>query len=542
MEESKQIPPLECAVYPLGTCGAYKYVVVCAFLVSDGSPRLILSRHRRRHTWETQGGHIEPGETPLMAARRELYEESGITDADIVPVCDYKGSRGERFAYGVVFAAHVRTLGVLPASEMAEVRVFDEMPAAASLTYPLVTPRLFREAGWRDDHSPLPSPWSSHTSLPIPPAIGRTDPEKRAAYRAELLVHPCLTYLFGELTDRCNLACLHCGSECSAANAHYMDADLFIRTLQTVAEDFDPHRVMICLTGGEPLLHPEFERIAKAIVELGFPWGMTSNGTLIDATMARHLRELRMRTISLSIDGLRDTHNWFRGAKGDNYQKTVDAIRALQAEGFDVQVTTVVHQKNLCELEDLYRDMLALGLSSWRVINIEPIGRALERGDLSLAPDEMRYMLDFIRRKRAETPKTGMDVCFGCSHYLGDAYEREVRDHCFMCLSGIKVASILWNGDIYSCLDIERRPELVQGNVARDRFSAVWYERFEAFRTDRTACSETCRNCPDRPYCNGDSTHTWDFDRCKPRFCIKDCRGNGEDEEHDPRGENGRLL
>ncbi len=132
---------LTCTLHPLGSLPVYKYVVVCTLL--DGRP--VLSRHQRRETWETQGGHIEAGETPIQAARRELYEESGITEAEMWPICDYTGYRGERFSHGVVFVALAAALGVLPDSEMAEVRVFDRMPPAEALTYPLVTPRLFEE-------------------------------------------------------------------------------------------------------------------------------------------------------------------------------------------------------------------------------------------------------------------------------------------------------------------------------------------------------------------------------------------------------------
>ncbi len=131
---------LQCTVHPLGTLKTYKYVVVCSFL--EGKP--ILSRHAQRDTWETQGGHIEPGESPADAARRELYEESGVTDAEIIPVCDYYGCNGDRHSNGVVFAAKVRALGELPGFEMKEVRVFDHLPD--KLTYPAVTPRLFAEA------------------------------------------------------------------------------------------------------------------------------------------------------------------------------------------------------------------------------------------------------------------------------------------------------------------------------------------------------------------------------------------------------------
>ena len=131
---------LHCTIHPLGSLVPYKYVVVCA---SYGG-RWLLSRHRERDTWETQGGHIEPGETPMMAAVRELYEESGVTDAEVIPVCDYCGFTDRGSANGVVFLAVVHGLGSLPDSEMAEVRLFDALPE--NLTYPNVSPHLYAAA------------------------------------------------------------------------------------------------------------------------------------------------------------------------------------------------------------------------------------------------------------------------------------------------------------------------------------------------------------------------------------------------------------
>ncbi len=79
----------------------------------------------------------------MDAAKRELYEESGVTDAEIIPVCDYNAWCKAGDANGVVFAAVVKVPGELPESEMAEVKFFDKLPE--ELTYPLVTPVLFEE-------------------------------------------------------------------------------------------------------------------------------------------------------------------------------------------------------------------------------------------------------------------------------------------------------------------------------------------------------------------------------------------------------------
>ena len=131
---------LQCRVFPLNYLPSYKYTVIC----SNYKGKWILSRHKKRDTWETQGGHIEGGETPLEAAKRELFEESGIWDADVYSVCDYWGFNPFRCSNGMVFLAVVHSIGELPESEMQEIGMFDELPE--NLTYPQTSPVLYREA------------------------------------------------------------------------------------------------------------------------------------------------------------------------------------------------------------------------------------------------------------------------------------------------------------------------------------------------------------------------------------------------------------
>ena len=126
-----------CRVFPLDTFPVFRYVVV----FSRMNGQWLFSRHRKRDTWETQGGHIEPGETPLEAAKRELYEESGATRFTMVPAFDYWAGTDQESSVGAVFLAEIAELGPLPDSEMAEVRAFDDLPA--NVTYPAITPMLF---------------------------------------------------------------------------------------------------------------------------------------------------------------------------------------------------------------------------------------------------------------------------------------------------------------------------------------------------------------------------------------------------------------
>jgi 8-oxo-dGTP diphosphatase len=133
---------MKCSVYNFGDLKTYKYVVVFARY----NDKWILCKHKNRNTWETSGGHIEPGETPLDAAKRELFEETGSIDFTIIPICDYWAcdepheTRNITWSNGKVFLAFVKKVGKLPESEMEYIDYFETFPE--NLTYPDITYEL----------------------------------------------------------------------------------------------------------------------------------------------------------------------------------------------------------------------------------------------------------------------------------------------------------------------------------------------------------------------------------------------------------------
>lgn len=181
------------------------------------------------------------------------------------------------------------------------------------------------------------------------------------------------------------------------------------------------------------------------------------------------------------------------------------------------QITTVINKSNINQLEDLYKVMEDLEVDSWRIVNMDPIGRAMDNDNLSLDKNDYINLLDFIENKRK---KSKFDVTYGCSHFLGMKRENTVRANCFFCFSGFTTASILYNGDIYVCPNVERRKDLIQGNVKKDDFVDVWQNKFKWFRNlDKFKVGE-CATCEDWKYCRGDSLHTWDFNENKPKLCL----------------------
>ena len=358
--------------------------------------------------------------------------------------------------------------------------------------------------------------------------LKKSHAEALAKYREELYKHPKLRQLFFELTLKCNEACFHCGSNCGAARPDGLPAEVYKSVLDEVKENFDISPMMLCITGGEPLLREDFFDILGYAHEQGYTWVMTSNATLITAEKARRLYETGMATISVSIDGLEATHDKLRGLQG-GYRLAMQGIENLLAERErnqgpegkkpfrHIQVTTVFNHENISELDALYRIFEDMDIDSWRVIGLEPIGRALSRPELMLTPDDQRRIISFIYEKRSEQ----MPVTYGCSHFLGFDYEREVRDWYFLCNAGIYTASIMANGDVGACLDIERNPHTIQGNILETPFTEIWNNRFEIFRQPLSNLCEDCSGCTYERYCAGGAHHSFDYENRKQRICFK---------------------
>jgi len=112
-----------------------------AVIVSRYNGKWVFCRHKDRTTYEVPGGHIEKGETPDDAAKRELYEETGATDFCIKRVCIYGVKFKGQTNYGVLYFADINVLGDLPDSEIVETILLDSLPN--NLTYPHIQPNLF---------------------------------------------------------------------------------------------------------------------------------------------------------------------------------------------------------------------------------------------------------------------------------------------------------------------------------------------------------------------------------------------------------------
>jgi radical SAM enzyme (rSAM/lipoprotein system) len=323
-----------------------------------------------------------------------------------------------------------------------------------------------------------------------------------------------LSYILWECTLRCNLHCLHCGSDCRKDSAvQDMSADDFFKALDTLKDHINPNKTMIVLTGGEALLRRDIEQIGINLYKRGFPWSIVTNGMLLDEKKLQSLSDSGLRSLTISLDGLEDSHNWLRG-NPNCFRNAIAAINLLsKKEDLRYDVVTCINRRNFKELVKIRDLLIKSGVREWRIFTIFPVGRAKENPQLFLEPAEFRDLFDFIAQTRREKK---IRLNYGCEGFLG-SYEGEVRDNFFFCRAGINIASVLADGSISACPNL--RDNFIQGNIYNDNFAEVWESKYGIFRDKSWTRTGICSDCDSYRYCEGNGMHLRDEKTGELLFC-----------------------
>lgn len=333
-------------------------------------------------------------------------------------------------------------------------------------------------------------------------------------YRANEKSTHVLNYLFWECTLRCNLNCLHCGSDCKkeAVVPDMPKADFF-KALDDITPIITPNETMIVLTGGEPVLRKDILEIGHELYRRGFPWGIVSNAMALQPKIIDLLVDAGLRSITISLDGLETSHNWLRNNK-QSFKKAMKIIAYLnQVKDVRYDVVTCVNQKNLEELDLLYDLLVSLGLKEWRIFTVFPVGRAQLHPELQLPPKQFKDFFDFMARIRKEGK---IKLNYGCEGFLGN-YEGLVRDNFFFCRAGINIASILVDGSISACPNLRSR--FIQGNIYKDSFREVWESRYGIYRNRSWTKTGICKDCEYYSFCEGNGMHLRNEETGELIFC-----------------------
>ena len=336
--------------------------------------------------------------------------------------------------------------------------------------------------------------------------------------KLETSVHP-LRYLFIEITQRCNLKCLHCGSDCgSKPMPGELTTNEWLQFFAHLQDHTDTGKLVLVVTGGEPLCHPELDRLVQGMGDCGLTWGMVTNGhALSEANVARVVAG-GISSVTVSLDGLQESHDWLRGVDG-SFERATAGIRRLAAAGLPfMDVVTCVNPRNLDELPALQGLLADLGVRSWRLFSIFPKGRVRQNPELLMDAGQFSRMLAFIADQRRALAGGDFSLQFSCEGYLPADLDARVRDEPYFCRAGVSIASVLCDGSISACPNISR--ELVQGNIRTDDFMEVWDRRFEPYRDRGWMRQGPCEACGEWKRCLGNSMHLWDAEQGCTGVCT----------------------
>ena len=209
--------------------------------------------------------------------------------------------------------------------------------------------------------------------------------------------HPLYTLLI-EITQKCNAACDQCGSRCDIHSPEPLSAGAILDALRDIRDNIGVY-TMLNITGGEPLMRADLFDIMTEASKMGFEWGMVTNGSLITESVVEKMRSSGMKTVTISVDGLRDTHDSLRRLPG-SWDKIIAAVKLLKKADFleHLQVTFTANRRNVYEFEELYRILSETGLDSVRVGFMDPIGRGADHGELLLTREEILFFTGLVNR------------------------------------------------------------------------------------------------------------------------------------------------
>lgn len=301
-----------------------------------------------------------------------------------------------------------------------------------------------------------------------------------------------------EITVACNLACRHCAS---SATTQPRSDELTLGELIGICDQFPDLFVQeVDITGGEPLLRPEWYDVATHLKSLGIPVRMVSNGLLLRQN-ARKLAQSGIATVGISLDGLEQTHDELRQRPG-LFRRIIDGIRAALDAGVPVAAITAVNDRNVDELPELERFLLSIGIEHWQVQPTFALGRARD-GGLRLSEDTFIKLGRFVHERHG--PGTATRINLVPADGVGYFTHLDTRSCSWQgCSAGRSSCGITSNGGVKGCLSLP--DTCVEGNLRDRELWDIWFDdrSFPATRQfTADMLGEHCLSCSHGLECKG---------------------------------------
>lgn len=303
-----------------------------------------------------------------------------------------------------------------------------------------------------------------------------------------------------EITLKCNLRCLHCGSQAGEARVSELSIEEALGLCKDLAEiGFKG----VTLFGGEPFLRKDWHTIAKEIKECGMKLSVVTNGFVNAKKIIPKLVRLEADSVQVGLDGsTAETHDSIRGVNG-SFEKAVDFIRLSKEAGLPLGVITTVSKTNFKELPRI-KDFVVKEGVDWQIQEGIPIGRLPKEMVLS----EQEYYSLGLFVASVQRKCFSKKILVTCPHNFGFHSQFIPNLNPFVkwdgCWAGKKVLGVQSNGDVKGCLALT--DEFIEGNVRDRSVVEIWndpkgfvYSR--RFRGEDLG--ENCRGCRYALSCKG---------------------------------------
>ena len=154
------------------------------------------------------------------------------------------------------------------------------------------------------------------------------------------------------MTKRCNLKCVHCYAQAVPVDGA---DDISTEQAKTMIDDLAAYGAPVMLfSGGEPLVRKDLVELASHATSKGMRAVISTNGTLITKEKARELKGVGLSYVGISLDGMEEVHDRFRGVPGA-FRKALEGVANCQAEGLKVGLRFTINKRNVGEIPGIFR-------------------------------------------------------------------------------------------------------------------------------------------------------------------------------------------
>jgi len=318
---------------------------------------------------------------------------------------------------------------------------------------------------------------------------------------------------------RCNLCCKHCYSVRADTD---FPGELTTEQIFTVLDDLKRFRVpALILSGGEPLLRPDFYPIAQRAKALGFYVGLSTNGTLIDEHNVDQLAATGFDYLGISIDGIGQTHDEFRQMPGA-FDKSMRALDLCQQRGIKVGLRFTLTQDNATQLPQILQLVDDHAIDKFYLSHLNYAGRGNKnRGD-DIHHQMTRDTMDFLFAEAYQRLNTPREIEFvtGNNDTDGVYFLFWVRQHLPEAADYIEQRLKQWGGNASgkNVANIDNLGEVHPdtfwwnyplGNVKQKPFSSIWPDTSDPLMAGLKAAQRPlkgrCGVCSWRSICGGNT-------------------------------------